>query len=76
MPLTALAKVLTPLLDRIVEDRTGLVGTYDLTLTYANNPIEGSLFTNVEQELGLQLESAKGPVDVLMIDHVERPTPD
>lgn len=76
MPLTTLAKVLTPLWDRIVEDRTGLVGTYDLTLTYANNPTEGSLFTAVEQELGLKLKPGKGPVEVLVIDHVEKPTPD
>jgi uncharacterized protein (TIGR03435 family) len=76
MPLTTLAKVLTVYLDRVVEDRTGLVGTYDLTLTDVNNPIDGSLFTNVERELGLKLESTTGPVDVLVIDHVERPTPD
>ena len=35
-----------------------------------------SLFTVLEEQLGLKLESERGPVDVLVIDHVERPTPD
>jgi len=40
-------------------------------------PSEGpSIFTAVQDQLGHKLESTKGPVDVLVIDHVERPTPD
>jgi uncharacterized protein (TIGR03435 family) len=35
-----------------------------------------SLFTALEEQLGLRLESSKGPVDVLVIDHVERPAED
>lgn len=33
-------------------------------------------FTALEEQLGLKLESTKGPVDVLVIEHVENPTPD
>ena len=36
----------------------------------------GSIFTAIQDQLGLRLESAKAPVDVLVIDHVEKPTPD
>ena len=35
-----------------------------------------SLFTAVQEQLGLKLESARGSVDVLVIEHVDRPTPD
>jgi uncharacterized protein (TIGR03435 family) len=58
----------------IVLDRTGLKGTYqvDLEWTPANAPPDAppgpSLFTAVQEQLGLKLEARKGPVDVLVID--------
>ena len=61
-----------------VEDRTGLTGVYDLTLTYSrsSNDVERpSIFTAIQEQLGLKLERTRGPVEVLVIDSIDRPTP-
>jgi uncharacterized protein (TIGR03435 family) len=62
-----------------VEDRTGLDGVFDFKLEWTpEGPSPGSpvatqppLFTALEEQLGLKLESKKGPVEVLVIDRVE-----
>jgi uncharacterized protein (TIGR03435 family) len=72
--------------DRPVVDRTGLTGTFDWDLQWTSDrslssasdrsPDSVSLFTALQEQLGLKLEPTRGPVDVLVIDHVERPTED
>ena len=77
-------------LDRVVIDKTGLKGDFDWTLEWGADPstqsddpdrprsdgLGPSIFTALQEQLGLKLESARGPVEVLVIDSVERPTPD
>ena len=68
-------------LDRLVLDRTGLTGLVDIDLAWAlesaaavdNAP---SIFTAVQEQLGLKLEATRGNVDVLVIQSAQRPTPD
>jgi len=79
-PLTLFATGLSNNLGRAVVDRTGLTGNWAFELTYAPEPSPDSdapsLFTAIQEELGIKLESTKGPVEVLVIDSVARPTPD
>ena len=86
-PMSQLVRFLAPQVQRVVIDRTGLSGDWDFDLTFtplqiaagANAPLDTnttSLFTALREQLGLKLEPARAPVDVLVIDSVERPTPD
>jgi uncharacterized protein (TIGR03435 family) len=67
--------------DRPIIDETGLAGRYDFTLKWlpdtATEP-EGmqipGVFTAMQDQLGLKLEPKKGPVDVLAVEKVERPS--
>ena len=65
---------------RSVIDKSGLAGTYDFELEFtpeqSPDTTGPSLFTAMEEQLGLKLESQRGPVEVLVIDRVETPTPD
>jgi uncharacterized protein (TIGR03435 family) len=83
-----LAEDLSDALGRKVVDKTGLTGRYDFTLTWAPDddaaamgssassgaPQGPSLFTAVQEQLGLKLEPVKAPVDVVVIDHLEKPS--
>jgi uncharacterized protein (TIGR03435 family) len=82
--MSSLVSALSSGLSRVVVDRTGLDGAYDMELRWtpdslgqssgdANTP---SLSTALEEQLGLKLDSTHASVDVLVIDHVEKPTPD
>jgi uncharacterized protein (TIGR03435 family) len=65
-------------IDRPVVDRTGIKGVFDITLkgaaTAMLQPDGPSLFTLVQEQLGLKLVSAKAPIEVLVIDHAENPS--
>ena len=63
---------------RVVIDKTGLSGRYDFSLVFAarpDDPDQPSVFTALEEQLGLKLESGRAPLQVLVIDRIERPTP-
>jgi bla regulator protein BlaR1 len=76
------AQQLSMQLGKKVVDKTGLTGQYDFNLhwsqaatnTDASNDATGpSLFTAIQEQLGLKLVPQEGPEDVLVIDHVEKP---
>ncbi len=102
LTMARLIEILSMALDRRVVDRTGLTGTYDVTLDFSpegmgpgpkpmlmgprpeaggGNPAEApgdsddsgpTIFTALQEQLGLKLESRKGPVDLLVVDSVEK----
>jgi uncharacterized protein (TIGR03435 family) len=77
VPMQMLARTLARTLQRQVSDSTGLTGEYDFTLRWTpdQNVVDEpgpSIFTALQEQLGLKLEARKGPVEVLVIDHVER----
>jgi uncharacterized protein (TIGR03435 family) len=75
--------VLTLAVDRFVIDTTGISGRFNIRLTYGFDPgpnpspsdIERgpSIFTALQEQLGLKLESIRGPREFLIIDHAQRP---
>lgn len=75
-------------LNRPVLDRTGIAGTFDLNLSWSTESGQGNgvaasvkselndpdLFTAIREQLGLKLEAAKGPVEIIAIDQANRPS--
>jgi uncharacterized protein (TIGR03435 family) len=63
---------------RTVVDLTGLKGNFDFTLSWARDQAAdapgSSLFTALQEQLGLKLEAQKGPVDIIYIDSIDRPS--
>ncbi len=80
--LGGLINVLGGLLSAPVLDKTNLKGSYNFSLKFVDPRIphltdddsRPDLFTAVQEQLGLKLEASKGPVEVLVIDHMERPS--
>jgi uncharacterized protein (TIGR03435 family) len=84
-----LADMLYRYTGRIVLDKTGLTGVYTISLTFTPDDSRSALpnpettsavdagpsvFTALKEQLGLELKSSKGPVDVLVVDHMDPPT--
>ncbi len=83
MTLAYFAQLLSyvPDVQRIVRDRTNLDGQFDLDIDFSPvaNAVDAqapAIFTALKEQLGLELRAATGPVDVVVIDSVEPPTPD
>ena len=91
MPLTFLAGQLSTAAGRTVLDKTAMIGNFDWEIVFTPqvlqapadrerlpqaDPNGASIFTAVQEQLGLKLESQRENVEVLVIDSVDRPTPD
>jgi uncharacterized protein (TIGR03435 family) len=88
MPVSMIAGILTGLAGRRVVNKTGLMGRYDVDLQYTpdlgqplgatpeptDSPDEESLFGALQTQLGLKLESTRGSIEILIVDHIERPS--
>ena len=72
-----LARRLSRYLGRPVLDRTGLSGSFDFRTEYRSDDEHPDLITMIlaaVQDLGLNLEASKGPIDTIVIEHAERPS--
>ena len=81
----AFAVFLSGNMERPVLDATGVLGVFDFKLEWSTqdvaakapdaNELAGpSIFTALQEQLGLKLESTKGPVEIIVVDHAEKPT--
>jgi uncharacterized protein (TIGR03435 family) len=92
-----LAEELSKIVGRVVVDKTGIEGRYNIVLKWTPDDSAGSgfnappafnatasaapaadsgpsIFTAIQEQLGLKLDAEKGPVEVLVIDHIEMPS--
>jgi uncharacterized protein (TIGR03435 family) len=81
LTMTIIAEELSQITGRIVVDKTGLTGRYDPKLQWTPDDAASTeaefptLFTAIQEQLGLKLEPAKEAIPVLVIDHIDLPTP-
>ena len=76
-----LARNLSGILNSPVADQTGIKGIFDLTLEWSTDSSDAaepslgpSLFTAMQEQTGLKLETQKAPVEMIVIDRIEKPT--
>jgi uncharacterized protein (TIGR03435 family) len=76
----SLTGAISNIVRRKVIDQTGLTGLFNVRMELPPDPLNAtdatgpSIFTLLEEQLGLKLESSKGSADVLVVDHIERPS--
>jgi uncharacterized protein (TIGR03435 family) len=81
----AFAVFLSRTMERPVQDATGTPGVFDFKLEWQPQdpsgkapsgiePAAASIFTALQEQLGLKLEAAKGPVEIIVVEHAEKPT--
>jgi uncharacterized protein (TIGR03435 family) len=79
MPIDTLVMNLSNTVGRMVVNQTGLTGGYDFTLEWAPEGADASdprpsIFTALEEQMGLKLKPAQGPVDAIVVDSISRPS--
>ena len=78
LTMAGLASWLAREMDRPVIDHSGIDGDFDLKLEWSPEQISDtsgpSIFTALQEQLGLRLESGKGPVEMIVIDSIEKPS--
>jgi uncharacterized protein (TIGR03435 family) len=84
--MSGFANLLSTQVHRLVVNNTGLKGKYDFTLRWTPDDMSGghedaaatesgpTIYTALQEQLGLRLDSTKGPVDTVVVDHVEMPS--
>lgn len=86
LPLSSLVRYLSGQADRVIVDRTGLKDDYDFTMTFSQPELDAarvgwsvpaggdgpSVFTALQEQLGLRLATEKGPVETLVVDSVQK----
>jgi uncharacterized protein (TIGR03435 family) len=76
--MSILAGMLAQLLDRTVRDDTGISGDFDVKLDWTPGQtadMDGpSIFSALQEQLGLKLNAQKGPVEMIIIDGAKRPS--
>ena len=69
MPMSRFTMLLSRQLRQAVIDKTGLSGAYDIDIAWTPGP---SIFTAIQEQLGLKLEWHKSPMDIMVIDRAEK----